>query len=123
MLDRSFRLRPGVYEPRFQWWDAAQRRWRDPESDAVFELQVERECHARELQVARAEEQMEMAIAALHFLPEHLHSRYREQIVAYWRDAGSPPDVMDRILKVQQAPDEWRSLLEIPDGNGDIDSR
>ena len=30
---------------------------------------------------------------------------------------------MDRILKVQQAPAEWRSLLEIPDGNGDIDPR
>ncbi len=131
VLGRSFRLRPGAYEPRFQWWDAAQRRWRDPESDAAFERQVERDRHARELQVTRtesraegrAEERMEMALAALHFLSEHLHSRYREQIAAHWRKAGPPSDVMDRILKVQQAPAEWRSLLQIPDGNGDIDRR
>ena len=136
VLGRPFRLRPGTYEPRFQWWDGAQRRWRDPESDAAFERQVERDRHARELQVTRtesraqgraegiaegrAEERMEMAMAALHFLPEHLHSRYRDQIAAHWRKAGPPPDVMDRILKVQQAPAAWRSLLQIPDGNDDI---
>ena len=132
VLDRPFRLRPGAYEPRFQWWDAAQRRWRDPESDAAFERQAERDRHARELQETRAEsrvegraegraeERMEMALAALHFLSEHLHSRYREQIAAHWLKAGPPPDVMDRILKVQQAPAEWRSLLQIPDGNGDF---
>ena len=136
VLDRPFRLRPDTYEPRFQWWDGAQRRWRDPESDAAFERQVERDRHARELQVTRtesraegrvegiaegrAEERMEMAMAALHFLPEHLHSRYRDQIAAHWREAGPPPDVMDRILKVQQTPAEWQSLLQIPDGNGDI---
>ena len=40
VLGRPFRLRPGAYEPRFQWWDAAQGRWRDPESDAAHERQV-----------------------------------------------------------------------------------
>ena len=30
---------------------------------------------------------------------------------------------MDRILQVQQEPNEWRSLLGIPDGNGDTGSR
>lgn len=124
VLDRPFRLRPGIYEPRFQWWDAAQGRWRDPESDAAFERQAERERHARELQAARAEERMEMAIAALHaLLAEPLRTRHREQIAAHWRQAGLPPDVMDRILKVQQAPAEWRSLLQIPDGNGDSGSQ
>ena len=62
-------------------------------------------------------------MAALHaLLSDHL-SRYREQIAAHWRKAGLPPDVMDRLLKVQQAPAEWRSLLQILDGNGDIAPR
>ena len=134
-LGRPFRLRPGAYEPRFQWWDGAQGRWRDPESDAAHERQVERDRHARELQATRVEsraegraegrakERMEMAMAALHFLSEHLHARDRDRIAAHWRQAGPPPDVMDRLLQVRQAPAEWRSLLRIPDGNGDADSR
>ena len=52
-LGRPFRLRPGAYEPRFQWWDGAQGRWRDPESDAAHERQVERDRHARERQADR----------------------------------------------------------------------
>ena len=58
-------------------------------------------------------------LAALHFLPSHLYSEYGDQIAAHWRDAGPPPDVMDRILKLQQAPGAWRRLLEVPDGNGE----
>ena len=151
VLGRPFRLRPGAYEPRFQWWDAAQRRWRDPESDAAHERQVERERHARErqadrerhareLQATRVESRAEgrvegreegiaigetkVAIAGLHaLLSDHLHSRHRDRIAAHWRQAGPPPDVMDRLLQVRQAPAEWRSLLRIPDGNGDADSR
>ena len=179
VLGRPFRLRPGAYEPRFQWWDGAQGRWRDPESDAAHERQVERERHIRErqadqerhaherqadrerhaherqadrerhaherqadrerhareleverdrhireLQVVRAEERMEMAMASLHaLLSDHLHSRDRDRIAAHWRQAGPPPDVMDRLLQVRQAPAEWRSLLRIPDVNGNTDSR
>ena len=136
VLDRPFRLRPGTYEPRFQWWDVAQRRWRDPESDAVFERQVERDRHVRELQVTRVESRAEgreegiaigetkVAITALHaLLSNYLHSRYRDQIEAHWRKAGPPQDVMDRILKVQQVPAKWRSLLQIPDGNGNTGSQ
>ena len=156
-LGRSFRLRPGTYEPRFQWWDAAQGRWRDSESDAAHErqvererhlrerqadrdrharerqidrdrhareLQVERDRHVRELQVVRTEERTKVAIAGLHaLLSDHLPSRDRDRLAAHWRQAGPPPDVMDRLLQVRQTPAEWRSLLRIPDGNGDTDSR
>ena len=157
VLGRPFRLRPGAYEPRFQWWDGVQGRWRDPESDAAHErqvererhlrerqidrdrharerqidrdrhareLQVERDRHVRELQVMRTEERMEMAMASLHtLLSDHLPSRDRNRIAAYWRQAGPPPDMLDRLLQVRQTPAEWRSLLRIPDGNGDADSR
>ena len=125
---------------------AVQGRWRDPESDAAHERQVERERHARERQAdrdrharelqatrvesraegraeGRAKERMEMAMTALHFLSEHLQDRDRDRIAAHWRQAGPPPDVMDRLLQVRQAPAKWRSLLRIPDGNGDADSR
>ena len=55
---------------------------------------------------------MELAIASLHtLLANHLHSRYRDRIAAHWRKAGPPPDMLDRLLQVQQAPAEWRSLL------------
>ena len=136
VLGRPFRLRPGAYEPRFQWWDAVQGRWRDPESDAAHERQVERDRHARELQATRVESRAEgreegiaigetkVAVAGLHaLLSDHLHSRDRNRIAAHWRQAGPPPDVMDRLLQVRQAPAAWRSLLRIPDGNGDADSR
>ncbi|MYA03163.1 MAG: Uma2 family endonuclease [Caldilineaceae bacterium SB0664_bin_22] len=140
VLDRPFRLRPGAYEPRFQWWDAAQGRWRDPESDVAFERQAERDRHVRELQATRVESRAEgrvegrvegiaigetkVAIAVLHaLLSNHLHSRYRDQIEAHWRKAGPPQDMMDCILKVQQAPAEWRSLLQIPEENSDTGSR
>ena len=115
---RSLRSAPGTYEPRFQWWDAAQGRWRDPESDAAYERQAERDRHVRELQVMRTEERVEMTIASLHTLPsDHLHSRYQDRIAAHWRKTGPPSDVMNRLLQVRQAPAEWRSLLRIPDGN------
>ena len=114
------RLRPGRYEPRFQWWDAAQGRWRDTDTDAQDEkdriAQASRsEGHAE----GREEGRTETAIDALHFLPGPLYSKYRDEIAAYWREAGPPPEVMGRILKVQQAPNAWRRLLEVPEGSGD----
>ncbi len=127
------RLHPGAYEPRFQWWDARQGRWRDTVTDAQDERdRIQRESRAEGLAEGLAEGRAEgvtmgeakMAIAALNaLLSNHLHSGYRDQIAVHWREAGPPSDVMDRILQVQQEPNEWRSLLEIPDGNGDTGSR
>ena len=122
------RLAEGAYEPRFQWWDAEQGRWRDTETEAQDEkdrIRQEAETvgeargEARGEERGRARERTDMAIAALHFLPGPLYSEYGDEIAVHWQDAGPPPDVMDRILQVQQAPNEWRRLLEVPDGNGD----
>ena len=118
------RLTEGAYEPRFQWWDAEQGRWRDTETEMQDEkdrIRQEAETigEARGEARGRARERMDMAIAALHFLPGHLYSEYGDEIAAHWRAAGPPPDVMDRILQVQQTPNEWRRRLEVPDGNGD----
>ena len=67
----------------------------------------------------REEGRTETAIDTLHFLPGSLYAKYRDEIAACWREAEPPPEVMGRILKVQQAPDEWRRLLEVPEGSAD----
>ena len=114
------RLAEGAYEPRFQWWDAEQGRWRDTETEAQDEKdRIAQASRAEGHAEGHAEGRTEMAIAALHFLPGHLYSQYGDEIAAHWREAGPPPDAMDRILQVQQAPGAWRRRLEVPDGNGD----
>ena len=81
----------------FQWWDQGQDRWRDPETDA------------------RMEERTDTAIAMLHrVLPDDAEPALREQIAERWRAEGPPEDVIDRLLDVQLAPSEWRSLLDFP---------
>ena len=83
--------------PQFQWWDQGQDRWRDPEADA------------------RMDERTDTAIAMLHrVLPDDAGPALREQIAERWRAEGPPEDVIDRLLDVQLAPREWRSLLDIP---------
>lgn len=67
------RLMAGAYEPCFQWWDGEQGRWRDTETEA----QDEKDRIAR---TSHAEGRVEMAIAALHFLPGHLYSMYGDEI-------------------------------------------
>lgn len=121
----AFRRQPAKRrpQPRFQWWDATESRWRDRESDAEFERRVERRRHDRELRETRTRSlaegeaigRAEMAIGVLHTLPGLvLVPVHLEQIEEAWREHGPPPDVMDRILAVQQTPSEWRSLL-LPD--------
>ena len=83
--------------PQFQWWDQRQGRWRDPEADA------------------RMEEGIDTAIAMLHrVLPDDAGPAIRARIAERWRAEGPPVDVIDRLLDVQLAPREWRSLLDIP---------
>ena len=114
--------------PRFQWYDPDEGRWRDRETDAEFERVAERERYARELQDTRMESQAEgrvegrlnMAVDLLQkLLPNALPLELRDRIEAVWRRDGLPSDAVDRILAVQQAPDEWRLLLEVPDNDND----
>ena len=87
--------------PHFQWWDQWQGRWRDSEADARME--------------ERTEERTDTAIAMLHrVLPDDVGSAIQERIAERWRAEGPPVDVIDRLLDVQLAPREWRSLLDIP---------
>ena len=89
--------------PRFQWYDPDADRWRDRETD-------------------RERERTQLAIGLLRaYLGTELEPVELDRIEAAWRRDGPPPDVMDRILAVQQAPNEWRSLLWDPDR--DTDSR
>ena len=121
------RLTTGAYAPRFQWWDAAQGRWRDTETDAQDEQDRIRQASRQEgRQEGRDEGLMEgeakVAIAALHaLLPDHLHVQDRDRIAAHWRKHGPPPDPVDRILAVQQTPSEWHALL-LPDNGNDGES-
>ncbi|MCY4521106.1 MAG: Uma2 family endonuclease [Caldilineaceae bacterium] len=107
---------------RFQWWDEARGRWRDPVADAEHTREVERDRHDQKLQETRTESLKEgeargeakMAVAALHsFLPA-LPTRNRGQVAAHWYRHGPPADAMDRILAVRETPHAWRSLL-MPD--------
>ena len=118
--------------PRFQWWDAGRGRWRDRETDAELERAAERDRHIQELQdtrkkgraEGRAEERLIMAVDLMHkLLSDALPPELRGRVETAWRRDGPPQDVMDRILKVQQVPNEWRSLLKGPDENGDIGNR
>ena len=82
---------------RLQWWDPDQGLWRDRETD-------------------RERERTELAIGLLHaHLGTDLEPANLERIEAVWHRDGPPPNVMDRIRKVQRISNEWRSLLGDPD--------
>ena len=110
--------------PRFQWYDPDAGRWRDRESDRErtwTEMEGERAKWERE-RTKLVRERTQLAIGLLRaYLETELEPVELDQIEAAWHRDGPPPDVMDRIRKVQQAPNEWRSLLWNPDR--DTDSR
>ena len=112
------RLTVGAYEPRFQWWDAEQGRWRDTETEAQGEKdRIRREAET----IGKARGEAKAAIAALHtFRGSALNLQLRERIEERWHADGPPEDVMDRILTVQQTPSRWRVLL-LPDKLDDND--
>ena len=111
--------------PRFQWYDPDTGRWRDRETDAEFERtelerkQTELERERTELERKQTElerERTELAIGLLRaYLGTELEPANLERIEAVWHRDGPPPNVMDHIRKVQQAPNEWQSLLRDPD--------
>ena len=61
-------------------------------------------------------ERTELAIGLLRaYLGTELEPANLERIEAVWHRDGPPPNVMDHIRKVQQAPNEWQSLQRDPD--------
>lgn len=129
VCNRHIHVVRGDYAPRFQWYDEDQGRWRDNETDAQDEkdrLQQVSEARgeARGMVIGREQGLVEgraaVAVAALHsLLSDCLHANHRERIAEYWRREGPPEDVMDRILTVQQTPDEWRALLLLDASDND----
>ena len=142
---RHVHLVCGDYAPRFQWYDEAQGRWRDNETDALDakdRLRQESRREGREegrqegmaigreegvaigreagVAIGREEERTKMAADLLHkLLSGTLPPGHLDQITAYWSRNGAPADVTDRILALLQSPTEWRTLLRIPNENDD----
>ena len=82
---------------RLQWWDPDRGLWRDRETD-------------------QERKWTELAIGLLRaYLRTELEPVELVRIEAAWRRDGPPLDAIDRIQKVQQAPNEWWSLLTGPD--------
>ena len=103
--------------PRFQWWDTAEARWRDHETDAEIErVRVVRERDQAVQERNRlTQEKTSMAIDLLRaHLGSELATAHRNRIEAVWHRDGPPTDVVDRILQVRSTPDAWQSLL-LPD--------
>lgn len=58
-----------------------------------------------------------MAIATMRsLLSREMDAADLDRVESAWRQDVPPTDAVDRILKVQQASNEWRSLL-LPDEN------
>ena len=101
-------------QPRFQWWDATESRWRDRESD-------DRERIAQE---TRQAERTDQAVATLReFLDTMLSPAVLDLIETTWRRDGPPPNHLRQIKAVLRMPSEWRSLLmaDEPDDTGSPD--
>lgn len=104
--------------PRFQWRDVRQGRWRDRQTDAEVEREAERARIVQERDQAAQErdravqERTNMAVAMMRsLLSRELGTADLDRVEEAWRRASPPKDAADRILKVQQAPNEWQSLL------------
>ena len=86
---------------RFQWWDEAQRLWRDTRTD-------------------EERERMQLAIALLDAqLGSTLSPAHLDRIKAHWHRHGPPDNVQDHILQVRQAPNAWQSLLRPDEPDND----
>ena len=110
MQDRPERRQPA---PIFQWYDVQQGRWRDRASDEADRQRQEGWQTGQ--QEGRVAERLVMAVDMLRrCLPGAAEAAVRARIEEHWRTAGPPENVVDRLLDVQLAPGEWRSLLNIP---------
>lgn len=100
---------------RFQWWDEAQRYWRDTRTDE------EREREQAEQERTQAEQERTLLAVAL--LEAQVGSMLPpadlDRITTHWHRHGPPDNVQDRILHVRQAPHAWQSLLRPDKPNHD----
>ena len=127
--NRHIHVMPGDYAPRFQWYDEDQGRWRDNETDAQDEkerLQQESRAEGRAIgreegrEVGREEGRTEEAVNTMReFLQMDLDPVYLDRIEAVWRRVGPPSDAARRVRAVLRTPNEWRTLLQVPDANDD----
>jgi hypothetical protein len=98
------------WPPRFQWRDAKEGRWRDPETD----IEAEREQIEAE-RIQHNQERMDGAVTTLRlFLGDVLSSSTLDRIEAAWQRNGLPEGHLQVIHTVQQTPSAWHILL--PDG-------
>ncbi|MCY3657700.1 MAG: Uma2 family endonuclease [Caldilineaceae bacterium] len=109
--------------PRFQWRDTRQGRWRDRQTDTEVEREAERDRIVQERDQAAKErdravqERADMAVAMMRsLLSRELAAADLDRVEEAWYRNAPPTDTVNRILKVQQAPNEWQSLL-LPDKN------
>ena len=110
--------------PRLQWWDPERNRWRDRETDAEVKqdrLVRENDRVMRERDQS-TQERTNMAIATMRgLLSRKLAPADLDRVEEAWRRDNPPTNAVDRILKVQEAPNAWRSLL-LPGANHDKDA-
>jgi len=97
--------KPIENDPRLQWYDATEERWRDHKTDA----------YAKSYAQGRSKGQVEGAINFLHqWLEAKLEPKVREHVAEFWRTYGCPEDVTDKLLAVWQTPNQWPFLLLDP---------
>ena len=110
--------------PRLQWWDPERNRWRDRETDAEVKqdrLVRDNDRVMRERDQS-TQERTNMAIATMRgLLSRKLAPADLDRVEEAWRRDNPPTNAVDRILKVQEAPNAWRSLL-LPGANHDKDA-
>ena len=109
----------GDYAPRFQWYDENQNRWRDNETDVQDEKdRLQRESRAAGREEGREEGRTEEAVNTMReFLQMDLDPAYLDRIEAVWRRDGPPSHAARRVRAVLRTPNEWRTLLQVPDAN------
>ncbi len=119
----AFSEKPEEYRPtpRFQWWDPERNRWRDHETDA--EVEQDRIVRERDRVIRdndritqerdqAVQERTNMAVAMMRsLLSRTLAPTDLNRIEAVWHRYGPPMDAVDCILKVQETPAAWHSLL------------
>ena len=115
----------GDYAPCFQWYDEDQGRWRDNETDAQDEReQLQLESRARGREEGWEEGRTEVAVDVMReFLQMDLDPAHLDRIEAIWRRDGPPSDAARRVRAVLRTPNEWRTLLQVPDTNDDNKSQ
>ena len=121
VCSRHIHMVRGDYAPRFQWYDEAQGRWRDNETDAQDEReQLQLESRAKGREEGWEEGRTEVAVDVMReFLQMDLDPAHLDHIEAIWRRDGPPSDAARRVRAVLRTPSEWRPLLQIPDANDD----